>query len=686
MVSVNGFDSDDARLSAYALGELDESERASVEALLASNAEARVFVEELRATAAELGRELANEKLPELTADQRAKLEKRAVVPAASVKCNRFVTLRYASAAAITLAFVGSVTWMVHEKQGVETRGAALAVVHPASNGSRSDVESLRGLGYLGDGSKAPQAPADQGSVPRLRALGYAGAGDVPEAIIVGRLGSDPRITVRDLNGFGGEHDFKLEAYDPSAESYDSVAENPFKLSRDDALSTFSIDVDTASYANVRRFLNAGQLPPPGAVRIEELINYFRYDYPQPTGGAPFSVTADVATCPWKQGHLLARIGLRGREVHVLERPASNLVFLIDVSGSMADENKLPLVIRSLRMLIEQLDARDRVAMAVYAGASGLVLDSTLGSNKSALAAALDSLQSGGSTNGGAGIELAYATAREHFVQGGTNRVILCTDGDFNVGVTSQDELVRLIERERESGVFLSVLGFGMGNLKDSTMEKLADKGNGNYAYIDSQNEARKVLVEELGSTLVTIAKDVKIQIEFNPAAVQAWRLIGYENRVLAHQDFNDDRKDAGEIGAGHTVTALYEIVPAGVAFAAPSVDESRYQEPRDTPATAFGDELMFVKLRYKDPEGSESKLLSTAVRNSRVEFDSAPTDFRFATGVAAFGMRLRNSSYVADMPFEWIHNTVMKSLGRDESGYRREFLSLVAIAYKNKK
>src|SRR5688572_24763752 len=400
--------------------------------------------------------------------------------------------------------------------------------------------------------------------------------------------------------------------YNPNfhTEGYDHLDENPFRRVSADPLSTFSIDVDTASYANVRRFINTGEMPPAGAIRIEEMINYFRFDYPKPTGDAPFSITTELAVCPWNTTHRLALIGLHGREIPEADASPRNLVFLIDVSGSMMPPDKLPLVRTAMRMLTDVLTARDRVAIVVYAGASGLVLPSTPGDQKTTVHRAIAELEAGGSTNGGAGIRLAYRIAIEHFIKGGVNRVVLATDGDFNVGVTSQDELVRLIEEERASGVFLSVLGVGTGNLKDSTMEKLADKGNGNYAYLDSLHEARKVLVREAGATLNTIAKDVKIQVEFNPRVASAYRLIGYENRVLRNEDFNNDKKDAGEIGAGHSVTALYEIVPAGVDVDGPPVDPLRYQ-PLQPARTVDASELATVKVRYKAPDADVSRLLT---------------------------------------------------------------------------
>ena len=467
-----------------------------------------------------------------------------------------------------------------------------------------------------------------------------------------------------------------------NTETYDAIEENRFRAARDNPLSTFSIDVDTASYANVRRFLQHGDLPPSGAVRIEELINYFPYSYPEPKSGDPFSVNIEVSRAPWNEKHQLVRIGLKGRGLVAAERPASNLVFLIDVSGSMEDPDKRPLLKRSLRALVENLTPKDRVAIVVYAGSSGLALPSTLATEKGRILKALDELEAGGSTNGAEGILLAYRTARENFAKEGNNRVILCTDGDFNVGVTSQSELIALIEKERASGIFLSVLGFGTGNVKDSTMEKLADKGNGNYAYIDSPSEGRKVLVEQAGATLFTIAKDVKIQVEFNPSRVAGYRLIGYENRVLAKEDFNDDKKDAGEIGAGHSVTAFYEVVPAGQPLPDPtSVDPLKYQ----TPAAEKGvssDELLTVKLRYKAPDGNKSQLLEVPLGgDAETTFEKASQDFQFAAAVAAFGMKLRNSPYGEGISWQDIQKIARRNLGEDAGTYRAEFLTLVEKA-----
>jgi Ca-activated chloride channel homolog len=461
-------------------------------------------------------------------------------------------------------------------------------------------------------------------------------------------------------------------------EAYDRVDENPFRRVSADPLSTFSIDVDTASYANVRRFLKSGEMPPAGAVRIEELINYFRFDYPSPKGDAPFSITTELAICPWNTKHRLALIGLQAREISEKDAAPRNLVFLIDVSGSMMPANKLPLVRTAMRMLTDVLTERDRVAIVVYAGATGLVLQSTSGADKTTIHRAIAELEAGGSTNGGAGIQLAYRIAKDHFIKGGVNRVVLATDGDFNVGVTSQDQLVRLIEQERESGVFLSVLGVGTGNLKDSMMEKLADKGNGNYAYLDSLHEARKVLVREAGATLITVAKDVKIQVEFNPAAVSAYRLVGYENRMLKNEDFNDDKKDAGEIGSGHSVTALYEIVPAGVDLDAPKVDRLKYQTTPGTTRAASSDELVTVKLRFKAPDGDTSRLISTTMRNQPKELTA---NIGFASAVAEVGMLLGGSKHAGKASFPAAIARAAKFRGLDADGYRAEFVKLAEHA-----
>jgi Ca-activated chloride channel family protein len=463
---------------------------------------------------------------------------------------------------------------------------------------------------------------------------------------------------------------------------YAHFIENAFLAALDNPLSTFSIDVDTASYSILRRFINGGSLPPKDAVRIEEMINYFTYDYPQPKADEPFSINVDVASCPWEETHRLVRIGLKGREIAQDKRGPSNLVFLLDVSGSMTPPERLPLVKQAMQLLVEKLSENDRVAIVVYAGASGLALSSTTGEHKEQILSALESLQAGGSTNGAEGIQLAYKIATDNFIKDGVNRVILATDGDFNVGVTSQGELIRLIEEKTKSGVFLSVLGVGDDNLKDSTMQKLADKGNGNYAYLDSLDEARKVLVQQLNGTLVTIAKDVKIQVEFNPARVASYRLIGYEKRMLRKEDFNNDKIDAGEIGAGHTVTALYEVVPVGAAVSpsGPPVDPLKYSVPPEN-ARLNSNEMLTVKLRYKRPDGDKNELIERAVVDDGKQFANASADFKFAAAVAEFGMLLRDSEFRGNGTLGAVLEWAEEGKGADRNGYRAGFLELVRKA-----
>jgi Ca-activated chloride channel homolog len=467
----------------------------------------------------------------------------------------------------------------------------------------------------------------------------------------------------------------------PSGERYAEIDENPFLETRNAPLSTFSIDVDTASYANVRRHIQEGNLPPKNAVRIEELVNYFEYDYAQPIGNVPFSVTNEIATCPWNTKHKIVSIGLQGKKVSLDDTPPSNLVFLIDVSGSMNDQFKLPLLKQGLKILVNQLKPQDRVAIAVYAGSSGLVLPST--NDKNAILSALNNLEAGGSTNGGQGIRLAYKVAEENFLANGNNRVILATDGDFNVGLQNDNELVRLIEQKRDNDVFLSVLGFGTGNLNDSMMEKLADKGNGNYAYIDSSEEARKALGQQVAGTLYTIAKDVKIQVEFNPAKVAGYRLIGYENRMLAARDFSDDKKDAGEIGAGLSVTALYEIVPAGQAVENEGI-ELKYSKVQPSETTNFNNELMTTKLRYKEPKETESKLLTIGLIDQNNSIENASDNLRFASAVAEFGLVLRKSRYKGSASFNSIINRANSAKGSDLKNYRKDFVELVNQAARS--
>ena len=521
--------------------------------------------------------------------------------------------------------------------------------------------------------------------------LGYAAAVLTNKTITAGKATSvaqalNGKISSVSISATAGGNGYFSNTTDEegNTEEYSNISENGFHKVNDDPLSTFSIDVDAASYSNVRRFLTGGQLPPAGAVRTEEMINYFKYQYPQPTGKDPFSINTEISDCPWNAKNKLVLIGLQGKNIPVENLPASNLVFLIDVSGSMYEENKLPLVKASLKMLTDQLREKDRISIVVYAGNAGLVLPATSGADKKKIKTAIDALEAGGSTAGGAGIQLAYKTAQENFMKEGNNRIILCTDGDFNVGESSDDALVRLIEKERASHVYLTIMGFGMGNYKDSKMEQLADKGNGNHAYIDGINEAKKVLVNEFGGTLFTIAKDVKLQLEFNPAKVAGYRLIGYENRLLNKEDFNDDKKDAGELGSGHTVTALYEIIPAGVeSDFLKKVDPLKYQKNKEKniAAASFSDELLTVKFRYKAPDKETSDLIVHPVKDAGIPFTQTSDNFRFATAVADFAMLLRSSAFKGTGTYSQVLNIANNSMGNDVEGYRKEFVGLVKKA-----
>jgi Ca-activated chloride channel homolog len=696
---------DDPRLTAYALGELDDDERAAVEAAVAGDPEARAAIEAIRATSGLLTEALQAEGRPELTPAQRQ------AIRAQAAPRPRPVPVRQAAHPSRKVFAFPNLSWLR------PYRALAAAVVVAVGLGALALQINVGPVLYWLNNVRTSRGHED---------ATRESAGDVRLTlgdVLMGRAGNDVRGTVEqrygldrpalsrvldsptsepaaDASTFG-----QTGAYAPAippalipgvqdtqsapwnTEAYDRVVDNPFRTVQDEPLSTFSIDVDTASYANVRRFLTSGQVPPPDAVRIEELLNYFEYDYEPPAAGddTPFAVHVEVADAPWKPEHRLVRIGLKGREIDTSARPAANLVFLIDVSGSMADPNKLPLVQAALGMLAQSLRADDRVAIAVYAGASGLVLPSTSGGDRETIRRAIDYLSAGGSTNGGEGIELAYRTATANMIEGGVNRVILATDGDFNVGVTDQGSLIRMVETNARRGVFLTVLGFGMGNYKDSTLEQLADKGNGNYAYIDTENEARKVLVDQVSGTMVTIAKDVKIQVEFNPTAVSAYRLIGYENRMLASQDFNDDAKDAGEIGAGHAVTALYEVVPVGVPIDVPGVDPLKYQQSGSLSAAAGSGEILNLKLRYKAPDALLSTLREFPVNDPGATMTMASPDMKFAAAVAEFGMLLRGSDYRGAASWAEVYNLAIDGLGTDAKGYRREFLGLVQTAQDNR-
>jgi Ca-activated chloride channel family protein len=640
-------DPDDAKLTAFALGELDEEERAPVARRIATSEDARREVEEVKETAAALREAFSDAPAYSLTPAQRRTIEAAAIRPPLAGAPVRRRPRGWLPATAIAAGLAAVV----------------LAVSIPSLYRARVALPSPRAVvappTTVASRQAARLAHESSEGLELLSSLGYVGGGAPTEQQQEMRFPSAPFTT----------------------EDYGYTPETPFVRVAQDPRSTFSVDVDTASYSIVRRFLNGGELPPKDAVRIEELINYFPYSYAPPSDGRPLAVHMDAAACPWKASHRLVRVAIKGREVPRGERPPGNLVFLLDVSGSMDEPGKLPLVKAAMRLLVKELGPRDRVAIVVYAGAEGLALPSTPATDKAAILSAIESLSPEGTTHGSAGIRLAYETAVSNLIPGGVNRVVLATDGDFNVGVTNQGALVRMIEDKAKTGVFLTVLGFGMGNLKDSTLEKLADHGNGNYAYVDSLSEARKILGEQVGATLVTIAKDVKLQIEFNPRRVKAFRLIGYENRVLAHQDFNDDKRDAGDIGAGHTVTALYEIVPPGAALSVPGVDPLKYQQPPRPIAGRDAGELLTLKLRYKEPDGARSFLIEVPLRDDGAEFRSAPAEFRFAAAVAAFGMVLRDSPNRGDADLHRVLEWAGASVGEDPGGHRAEFLQLVEKA-----
>lgn len=658
----------ETKLTAYALGELDEFEKKEVEDLMAKDPQAKAFVEETRAFAGEIKTEFQKQNLNTLTREQHETLKSH-LHPRKVFASSQW----YAWGVAASVLLVAGLTLVLHSYAPNE-----LAPPKPEEEVAQIETEVMQT--ETKDTNALPPEPA------------YAPKKMMAEAMDA-TSPSAPMVTGGGLSMLAGSASSVYPSAMPpspipapqpfNTESYSHITDNTYQSVLQNPLSTFSIDVDTASYANVRRFLTQESLPPEDAVRTEELINYFTYSDAAPTGAEPFAAHIEVASSPWHEKYKLVRIGIKGKDIAKENRSPSNLVFLIDTSGSMMDENKLPLLKEAMKLLVDQLEEKDRVAIVTYAGSSGLSLPATTCDQKEKIKSAIDALESGGSTNGGAGIELAYQTVTTNFIKSGVNRVILATDGDFNVGTTSEGELTRLIQDKAKSGVFLSVLGFGMGNYKDSMMETLADKGNGNYAYIDTINEAKKALVEQMMGTLITIAKDVKIQVEFNPALVSAYRLIGYENRLLNKEDFNNDKIDAGEIGAGHNVTALYEIVPAGVDITLPGVDPLKYQKTQSAtqPSASNTSELLTVKIRYKAPQGETSQLLEFPVQDSDQTLNQASTDMRFAAAVASFGLSLRNSPDKGNASLALAQDLASTSLGEDREGYRHEFLNLVQKA-----
>ncbi|MCO4794353.1 MAG: von Willebrand factor type A domain-containing protein [Bacteriovoracaceae bacterium] len=685
--------SNDPRLTAYALGELDPLETKEFEMELKNDPNAQKEVDDIKNSAILLKEGLESEDKASLGVDRVEEIhanttQKKSIF---DILKSKFVLAGLPALAASILivlnisknenAMLSSKVAssdsepMVNRPQVAEQKAVKKNRKAKMKKEFSNKLDlSVAGSGGIGNQLSAKSAPSRSG---KKMVMSEAEEIVMPSTVAVPQFGREGFIAPP-----------SPEPHKKNTEDYDKVENSDWVKVSAEPLSTFSIDVDTASYSNMRRFLNNGNLPPLDSVRIEEFINYFDYDYEGPSGKLPFAVNFEQSKSPWNPKYKLVKIGLKGKEIAAKERPNSNLVFLLDVSGSMNDPNKLPLLKNAMKLLTRKLNSKDRVSIVVYAGASGMVLPSTSGSNKAKILQALTKLNAGGSTNGGQGIELAYKVAKENYIDGGVNRVILATDGDFNVGNSSRGGLIRLIEEKAKSNIFLTVLGLGMGNYKDGMLEKLADKGNGNYAYLDTLNEAKKVLIHDMNSTLITIAKDVKIQVEFNPNKVSAYRLIGYENRKLAAKDFNDDKKDAGEIGAGHTVTAFYEIVPAGVKIDGASVDALKYQKSAKKASSSNSKELMTVKLRYKEPTGSVSTKLEFPLKDETKEFSSASKDFKFATSVATFGMILRKDMRVGEMSIQKVIDTAKDNKGEDPYGYRQEFIENVELArelYKNK-
>ncbi|ADE54804.1 YfbK domain-containing protein [Coraliomargarita akajimensis] len=718
---------EDPRLTAYALGEIEDSkERAEIEAALAADPELQAEVDSVRALGDMLGAGFAREATPELSEFDKARMEQKADVEALATD-RSWLRMHWKAvagmAASILLAavllkpYVGSVRTVTYDDEvefaEVQTvkqyrklevsippermEGTPQPIKVPNLEPAPTQAPVLMVEEEVAVG-RAVQSDPPAAPVPKPALVAHAAQqkhGAKRErteslALVDAEFGNraDAFTVSSELGGTGGVQ-VKCATVEPegsfNTEAYDPIETTSFRSPLVEPLSTFSIDVDTASYANVRRFLNQGQLPPADSVRIEELVNYFNYSDAAPTksledGGAPFAVHLEQMSAPWQPEHRLVRVGLKGYEMPWEERPASNLVFLLDVSGSMSQPNKLPLLKEALMLLTRRLDSRDRVAIVVYAGASGLVLPSTTANNTATIEHALTQLQAGGSTNAGAGIELAYQVAREHFIEDGNNRVILCTDGDFNVGQTNRGDLAQIVADQAKDGVSLTVLGFGMGNYKDNMLEELSNKGKGTYAYVDSEAEARKVFLQDLASNIFKIAKDVKIQVEFNPSQVRAYRLIGYENRRLKSEDFNNDQKAAGDIGPGHTIVALYEIVPVDVEMSLPRVDELKYQQ--QTVVNGSRAELATVKLRYKLPDAEVSQLIVHPLAVDTLQaIEDASADLRFAAAVAAFGMRLRSEAELGDYSYEMVERLAAGALDSDPGGHRSEFIGLVRKA-----
>ena len=696
---------DEVQLTAYALGEGTPAERAAVAARLRTDPAAQAAVEEIRTFAAQLATELQGEPDISLTDDQRRRIREASARPAGRLV--RFPWRRltgFAAVAAVVTLVFGGTLWhaakQLLDNQFAKSQEPLISVeLVEVDEQQLDELFAPEELPEMVDIVTPPNVDLDM-TPPEVQDFCATPAEETVTELNVASDRISP-IVMKGLapgglaNRSGAGRSARISSYGGSwapypcppanTESYAPIQGNTFKQVADEPLSTFSIDVDTASYANVRRFLRAGQMPPPDAVRVEEMVNYFPYDYAPPKGKTPFAVHVESASCPWAPAHALVRIALKGKSLDAEARPPCNLVFLIDVSGSMTPDNKLPLVKKSIKLLARQLAAQDRVSLVVYAGAAGLVLPPTPASDLATIDAAVENLQAGGSTAGGAGIQLAYDLALRNLLPAGNNRVVLCTDGDFNVGIVDSEELAGFIANRAQQGIFLTVLGFGMGNYKDDRLETLADKGNGNYAYVDSFSEARKVLAEQAAGTLFAIAKDVKLQIEFNPAQVSAYRLVGYENRLLAKEDFNDDKKDAGELGAGHAVTAFYEVVPVG-AESAPGVDPLKYQPAADRAPAARkrandNPEWLTVKLRYKLPKEDRSAKIEVPFVGAARPFADASADFRFAAGVATAGLMLRGDPAVMDLGFGDVAAWAAAAVGADPGGHRREFLGLLRDA-----